>query len=62
MVRKNTQRPLFMIDGKQFNEGVVDKVMLEGDAEEWTLVNISVNSVQHPFQHPHQPVSDRGGV
>ncbi len=52
MIRKNTQQPVFMIDGKQFNEGVINKVMLEGDAEEWLLVNSSVNSVQHPF-HIH---------
>ena len=52
MVRKNTQRPEFLIDGKQFNEGVIDKVMLEGDAEEWTLINVSERSVQHPF-HIH---------
>ena len=41
-----------MIDGKQFNEGVIDKVMLEGDAEEWTLINTSERSVMHPF-HIH---------
>jgi FtsP/CotA-like multicopper oxidase with cupredoxin domain len=52
MIRKNTQRPVFMIDGRQFNEGVIDKVMLEGDAEEWTLINTSERSVMHPF-HIH---------
>lgn len=52
MVRHNAERPDFLIDGKPFSESVVDKVMLEGDAEEWTLVNLSVNSVQHPF-HIH---------
>jgi len=52
MIRKNTQQPIFMIDGKQFNDGTLDKVMLEGDSEEWLLVNTSVNSVMHPF-HIH---------
>jgi len=52
MIRKNTQQPIFMIDGKQFNDGTIDKVMLEGDTEEWLLVNSSVNSVMHPF-HIH---------
>lgn len=52
MIRKNTQQPIFMIDGKQFSDGTIDKVMLEGDSEEWMLINSSVNSVMHPF-HIH---------
>jgi FtsP/CotA-like multicopper oxidase with cupredoxin domain len=52
MVRKNTQQPVFMIDGKQYNDGTLDKVMLQGDSEEWLLINSSVNSVMHPF-HIH---------
>jgi hypothetical protein len=45
MIRKNTQQPIVMIDDRLFSDGRVDKVMLEGDTEEWLLVNYSVNSV-----------------
>lgn len=46
------QLPVFKIDGEQFKEGRIDQLMLLGDAEEWTLVNTSVNSIMHPF-HIH---------
>lgn len=52
MIRNPGQRPEFMIDGRQFSEGTIDKVMLLNDAEEWLLVNTSLNSVMHPF-HIH---------
>ena len=44
--------PTFKIDGEQFNEGEIDQLMLLGTAEEWTLVNYSGRSIQHPF-HIH---------
>ena len=46
------QQPVFKIDGKQFEEGVIDQLMLLGNAEEWTIKNISGRSVMHPF-HIH---------
>jgi FtsP/CotA-like multicopper oxidase with cupredoxin domain len=52
MSRGPNQQPVFMIDGKQFNDGTINKVMLQGDTEEWLLVNTSPNSVMHPF-HIH---------
>jgi FtsP/CotA-like multicopper oxidase with cupredoxin domain len=45
-------QPVFKIDGKQFEEGVIDQLMLLGNAEEWTVENISGRSVMHPF-HIH---------
>jgi len=45
-------QPHVFIDGKRFNEGVIDQVMLLGTAEEWTLVNKTLFSIQHPF-HIH---------
>lgn len=45
-------QPHVFIDGKRFSEGTIDQVMLEGTAEEWTLVNKSLFSIQHPF-HIH---------
>lgn len=45
-------QPIFKIDGKQFEEGVIDQLMLLGNAEEWTVKNISGRSVMHPF-HIH---------
>jgi FtsP/CotA-like multicopper oxidase with cupredoxin domain len=45
-------QPIVMIDGKQFSEGILDRAMLMGDAEEWTLYNRSVFSIMHPF-HIH---------
>jgi len=44
--------PQFFIDGKQFEEGKIDQVMLLGTAEEWTLENTSQGGVSHPF-HIH---------
>jgi len=44
--------PQFFIDGKQFEEGTIDQIMLMGTAEEWTLVNTSPGGVSHPF-HIH---------
>jgi FtsP/CotA-like multicopper oxidase with cupredoxin domain len=52
MDRINTRQPVVKIDNKQFNDGVIDQVMLMGNAEEWTLLNTSVDSVMHPF-HIH---------
>lgn len=46
------QPPFFFIDGKQFQEGVIDRVMLKDSAEEWTLTNSSLQSISHPF-HIH---------
>lgn len=45
-------QPQFFIDGKQFAEGTLDQVMLKGTAEEWTLLNTSLQSISHPF-HIH---------
>jgi FtsP/CotA-like multicopper oxidase with cupredoxin domain len=45
-------QPVFTIDGKQFQEGIIDQIMLMGGAEEWTLRNTSLNAVTHPF-HIH---------
>lgn len=45
-------QPVFKIDGKQFEEGVIDQLILLGNAEEWTIQNISGRAVQHPF-HIH---------
>jgi FtsP/CotA-like multicopper oxidase with cupredoxin domain len=44
--------PQFYIDGKQFEEGIINQIMLLGTAEEWTLVNTSQGGVSHPF-HIH---------
>ncbi|HET6842011.1 MAG TPA: multicopper oxidase domain-containing protein [Candidatus Angelobacter sp.] len=44
--------PFFFIDGKQFQEGVIDRVMLKDSAEEWTLRNTSLSGISHPF-HIH---------
>ncbi len=52
MERFNTQQPVVKIDNKQFNDGIIDQVMLLGDSEEWTLLNTSEDSVMHPF-HIH---------
>jgi FtsP/CotA-like multicopper oxidase with cupredoxin domain len=49
---KTVDPPQFFIDGKQFQEGVIDQLMLLGTAEEWTLVNTSPGGVAHPF-HIH---------
>jgi FtsP/CotA-like multicopper oxidase with cupredoxin domain len=43
--------PHFMIDGKQFHDGVYNQTMVLGDAEEWTLTN-STAAIAHPF-HIH---------
>jgi FtsP/CotA-like multicopper oxidase with cupredoxin domain len=45
-------QPQFFIDDEQFSEGTLDQVMLEGTAEEWTLLNTSLNGISHPF-HIH---------
>jgi FtsP/CotA-like multicopper oxidase with cupredoxin domain len=45
-------QPVFKIDHKQFEEGVIDQLILLGNAEEWTIQNISGRAVQHPF-HIH---------
>lgn len=45
-------QPILTIDGKQFSEGTINRAMLMGDAEEWTLYNKSLNSIMHPF-HIH---------
>ena len=42
----------FKIDGKKFQEGVLDQIMLLGQTEEWTLYNTSLVGVMHPF-HIH---------
>jgi FtsP/CotA-like multicopper oxidase with cupredoxin domain/plastocyanin len=52
--------PQVFIDGKKFNEGIIDQVMLLGGAEEWTILNTlpvttppaTSNGVSHPF-HIH---------
>lgn len=44
--------PFFFIDGKQFQEGVIDRIMLKDSAEEWTLTNTSLTGISHPF-HIH---------
>ncbi len=44
--------PRFTIDGKEFDPGRVDQVMLMGAAEEWTIVNTSPPGAIHPF-HIH---------
>jgi FtsP/CotA-like multicopper oxidase with cupredoxin domain len=43
--------PKFMIDGKQFSDGLYNQTMVLGDAEEWTLTN-STARIAHPF-HIH---------
>jgi FtsP/CotA-like multicopper oxidase with cupredoxin domain len=43
--------PKFMIDGKQFKDGIYNQTMVLGDAEEWTLTN-STAQIAHPF-HIH---------
>jgi FtsP/CotA-like multicopper oxidase with cupredoxin domain len=43
--------PKFMIDGKQFIDGLYNQTMVLGDAEEWTLTN-STARIAHPF-HIH---------
>jgi FtsP/CotA-like multicopper oxidase with cupredoxin domain len=40
------------IDGKQFNEGMVDQTMQLGATEEWTLFNDNATGAPHPF-HIH---------
>jgi FtsP/CotA-like multicopper oxidase with cupredoxin domain len=40
-----------MIDGKQFEDQVIDQVMLLDTAEEWTIVNETA-AIAHPF-HIH---------
>ena len=45
-------QPVFKIDGEQFNEGIIDQVMLLGNAEEWTVENTSLFGIMHPF-HIH---------
>jgi FtsP/CotA-like multicopper oxidase with cupredoxin domain len=42
--------PKHTIDGKQFNEGVIDQTMQLGDTEEWTIYNDG--GAAHPF-HIH---------
>ncbi len=42
----------FKIDGKKFQEGTLDQIMLLGQTEEWTLYNTSLVGVMHPF-HIH---------
>jgi len=42
--------PKHTIDGKQFNEGVIDQTMQLGDTEEWTIYNDG--GAPHPF-HIH---------
>lgn len=44
--------PRFTIDGREFDPGRVDQVMLMGAAEEWTIVNTSPPGAIHPF-HIH---------
>ena len=44
--------PQFYIDNKKFEEGVIDQVMLLGQAEDWTVKNTSLTGVTHPF-HIH---------
>lgn len=46
------QQPIFKIDGKQFEEGTIDQLMLLENSEEWTIRNVSGRAVQHPF-HIH---------
>jgi len=45
-------QPFFYIDGKQFQEGVIDHTMQLDTAEEWLLTNSSLKSITHPF-HIH---------
>lgn len=43
--------PRYMIDGKQFEDGIIDQVMLLDSAEEWTIIN-DTTGIAHPF-HIH---------
>lgn len=42
--------PIFQIDGKQFEDGVINQCMVLGTAQEWKITNTSV--IMHPF-HIH---------
>jgi len=42
----------FYIDNKKFEEGIIDQVMLLGQAEDWTVKNTSLTGITHPF-HIH---------
>src|SRR5205823_5746240 len=46
-----TMPPQHTVNGKQFENDLINEVMLLGSAEEWTLKN-STGTVQHPF-HIH---------
>ncbi len=46
----NNAAPHYTIDGKQFEDGIVNQAMLLNSAEEWTVYNET--SVAHPF-HIH---------
>ena len=43
--------PHYLIDGKQFEDQIIDQVMLLDSAEEWTIVN-DTTGIAHPF-HIH---------
>ena len=47
----NSPAPTFMIDGKQFHDGLYNQTMVLGDTEEWTLTN-ATGQIAHPF-HIH---------
>src|SRR5688500_6175867 len=49
-------QPVFKIDGKQFEEGVIDQLMLLGNAEDWTVKSISGRAVMHPLHTHSNPV------
>jgi len=60
--------PIHTIDGKQFNEGIINQTMQLGDTEEWTIYNDG--GAPHPFHihiNPFQVVeikdpNQNGGV
>jgi FtsP/CotA-like multicopper oxidase with cupredoxin domain len=43
--------PIFQIDGKQFQDGVINQCMVLGKAEEWKISN-TAGGIMHPF-HIH---------
>ena len=45
-------QPLVTIDGRQFSEGRIDQTMMKDTIEEWKVVNLSLQSIMHPY-HIH---------
>ena len=52
MVGGPASQPTFLIDGAQFQEGIINQTMMKDTAEEWLLTNSSVGAISHPF-HIH---------